>query len=334
MIKHFSVSDTSQLQIHIHILGYYPIGESILVIIIDKSTQIVYSSILIDCFEQRDKNMIIPILDSYNLRKRKLDFIFWTHPDYDHSVGFGKIVKEYLSMDTAIIMPDGFFVELFKMRKLQTINSWIAVKMNSFRAKMHNVEYVNVSNRRAAPPIYGNTIFSDGYHEDIDFRIEVLTPFAGHVFSKMEANKKHKGNDISLSLMIRFGNQNFYFGGDCENEAINMIERQRLENVVFIKIPHHSSTTSSVLPQILTSLKNEGKLFDTTSVSTSYKKGKSNLPDYSILKKYQSISSEILLTENEDHFNKYGVCKCVYNIRPSFVEQPILLGDATKWYKR
>lgn len=334
MTKYYCVPDTSQLQIHIHILGYYPIGESMLAIIIDKSTQTVYRSILIDSFEQGDTNLIIPILDRYNLKNRKLDFIFWTHPDYDHSVGFGRIVQDYLSKDTTIILPDGFFSELFRIRNIKSISSWIAVKMNSFRSKMHNVEYVNVSNRRAAPMIYGNTIFSDGFREDINFMIEILTPFAGHVFSKIEANKRHKGNDISLSLMLRFGNQNFYFGGDSENEAINMIQRQKFENVVFIKIPHHSSTTSSDLPKILTLLKNEGKIAETTSVSTSFRKGKSKLPDLSVLEEYQPISSEILLTGNNIHTNKYGVWMCAYNIRPSVAEKTLSQGDASVWYSR
>ena len=79
---------------------------------------------------------------------------------------------------------------------------------------------------------------------------------------------------------------------------------------------------------------NEGKIAETTSVSTSFRKGKSKLPDLSVLEEYQPISSEILLTENDIHTNKYGVWMCAYNIRPSVAEKTLSQGDASVWYSR
>lgn len=326
------VKDISKLQLHIYVLGYYPMGESILAVVWDDVENIVRKSILIDCFEHNGFNQLDPVFKQYKIDKNKLDYIIWTHPDYDHSVGFSSIISKYSSKKTVFLLPDGFYKFILRPASLKIFNSLKTV-FKAYLSFKNNIELVNTSNKRKNPIIYGSTEYTDGYHDNLEFEIEILTPFANQVFSKTQMNKTSKPNDISISLMIRFGKQNFYFGGDTEDPAINMIEEERMHNIIFIKIPHHSSNTSKVFPARLDLIKEKGNMTEAISVSTSFISTKTQLPDFNILNKYRSFSSKILITDNiEQRTNKYGMWKFVYNIRPQNIEQPIPYGDTYEYH--
>ena len=227
-------------------------------------------------------------------------------------------------------MPDGCSKSILSFFRGGIFKSWISFTIRQLKGT--DVERVNSSNKRKYPTIYGGTKYSDGVNDDIEFNFEILTPFANQVFRKFEINKNHKRNDISISLMIRFGNQNFYFGGDSENAAIDMIEQQKLHNIIFIKIPHHASTTSTHLPLKLYDIKNGGMMGEAISISTSFKRGRSNLPDNRVLDMYKPFSSKILLTEKLPHKDNYGIWKFVYNIKPLQIINPEPYGDASSYF--
>lgn len=71
-MDHLYVKDISRLQLHIYVLGYYPMGESILVIVYDEIEHIARKSLLIDCFENNGINQMESILNEY-----KIDEINW-----------------------------------------------------------------------------------------------------------------------------------------------------------------------------------------------------------------------------------------------------------------
>lgn len=56
--------------------------------------------------------------------------------------------------------------------------------MENIFSNSNNIEFVNTSNKRKNPIIYGATKYIDGYHDDIEFEIEILTPFANQVFPR------------------------------------------------------------------------------------------------------------------------------------------------------
>lgn len=330
---HVSVDDNTRVQLHIHVLGYYPQGESILTVAWDEKNNVVLHSMLIDFFEIDNNNKIKSILNHYHINDTKLDHIVWTHPDKDHSVGLSSIIKNYTSSKTVYLVPDGFTKYYKAFFNSSVLSSWIAMLSNRWRKRSANIERVNYSQRRLTPMIYAPCSFEDGYHDKVEYEVEILTPVAGLVMNQMEANKTHKTNHISISLIIKFGGQSFYFGGDAENPAINKVSKEHFNNVVFVKVPHHGSKTSSSLPRILSSLKTEGLVNQINAVSTSFAEGDISLPNEDILKEYKKCSSSILLTENEGHDNNYGVWFCGYNIRPYKELEPSPLGDASVWYK-
>ena len=53
-----------------------------------------------DCFYLSEVDKIKEILDKNNVEK--LDFICWTHPDFDHSKGLRNVIDEYMSQKTMI----------------------------------------------------------------------------------------------------------------------------------------------------------------------------------------------------------------------------------------
>lgn len=329
-MRHVAVSDLSKLQLLIYVLGYSPMGESMFVVVRDSNNQEVYQSLLIDCFEVNDKNEFEPFFKQFKIDKNKLDFVIWTHPDYDHSVGFCKIIQKYTSKDTLFILPEGFTKNLFLSRKLQTIYSYLSL---IFQRKLR-VERVNSSNKRKYPTVYGDTEYSDGINDCIQFNFEILTPFADQVFYKTELLKRVKMNDISISLILQFGGQNFYFGGDTEDCAIKSINPEKMHNIIFIKIPHHSSKTSIYLPKLLQNNYNEsGNMKECiVSVTTCFKKNKINLPDITVLDEYKKCVGKILKTNCEAGINLYGIWEFEYNIRPQIIKPPIAYGDAVEYY--
>ena len=324
MTQHIYVDDTSKLQLHIYVLGYYPMGESILIIVYDNASHKTYKSILIDSFEVNGINYMDGILNQYNINKTKLDIIVWTHPDKDHSLGFSGIIKNYSSKNTLYLLPDGVSRFILTSCKFEFLKTFIRI------CSKKNIERVNSSNMRKYPTMYGATKFHDGYNDDIEFDIEILTPFASQTFSKLEVNKTHKANDLSISLMVRFGGQNFYFGGDVEDPAIKMIDKERMNNILFVKIPHHGSQTSEYLPILLQPFNNESISKTLTSVTSDFVLNRIKLPNASVINKYIQISNKVLSTSNDSHTNKYGIWELKYNIRPQCIIEPVAHGDASE----
>lgn len=313
---------------HIHVLGYYPEGESILIVLYDDSTQLPLKSILVDSYEVNNHNKIEMVLKRYDLQNRKLDYVIWTHPDRDHSIGFSNIVANYSSNNTLYLLPDGLSV-WGVINDWEKFKSWAAITRSKI-ARKFNVERVNTSNRRTFPIHYG-TVYYDGIY-DVNFSIEILTPFAGQVFRHLEYNKTHKGNHMSISFTIRFGNLGFYFGGDTENMTIEEIDSSRLEDLYFVKIPHHGSDSSDLLPSKLNNQQNEkGPLI--VSVTTGYHKGSSDLPLTSVLDLYKSKSSLILRTDNDNHQNSYGIWSCEFNRDSCKPWSCHCVGDSSIYYQ-
>lgn len=124
-----------------------------------------------------------------------------------------------------------------------------------------------------------------------------MTPLAHKILKKLEANKSIKGNDISISAILRIGKYGFFFGGDAENDELSEISNEYLHNLTFVKIPHHGSPTSDKLPSIISKeVKREAQeMFEATgnykeeklfAVTTSFKYGRANLPEDKVLKLY------------------------------------------------
>jgi beta-lactamase superfamily II metal-dependent hydrolase len=316
----------SNLQLHIYVLGHYPMGESVLLIVYEKNTKKVHKSILIDCFERDDVNVFTSVLDYYNIGGLGLDFVVWTHPDKDHSVGFEHIIGRYTNhKKTLYLLPDGVDREINV--SLESKKAFDAI------AQRHNiVERINTSNRRDYPLVYGKELFVDGYTDSINFEIEVLTPFADRTFNKTECCRGFCINELSISLLVKFGKLNFYFGGDSENPNISLIQEEKLKNLDFIKIPHHGSNSADKLINIIESCNDGVRL--ATSVSTCFVHGRSKLPEMAVLERYKKLSNSIFLTDRDNRTDQYGMWQFVFDVVEQRLYKPKPQGDATTWFIR
>lgn len=328
-MDNIQVKDIWKLQIHIHVLGYYPEGESVLIVLYDNSTKMALKSILVDCYEMNNQNKIEKLLERYDLQKKKLDYVIWTHPDRDHSVGFSNIVANYSSKKTLYLLPEGLSMYSV-INDWEKLKSWKAIITGSKFKRTFNVERVNTSNRRISPIQYGSTYY-DGINDDINFAIEILTPFASQLFRHFECNKTHKGNHMAISFTIRLGRIGFYFGGDVENIAIEEIESNKLEDLYFVKIPHHGSNTSDRLPSKLNSLQDDKEPV-IISVTTGYHKGSSDLPLINVLNLYKNKSSMILKTEDDSHQSSYGIWSCEFDREADSPWRCHCEGDSSVYY--
>ena len=130
---------------------------------------------------------------------------------------------------------------------------------------------------------------------------------------------------------------NFYFGGDVENDAINKIDKYRLANLSYIKIPHHGSNTSNKLPAIIEELKSESEddnSMNVTSVVTGYNIGKSALPQEDVLSMYDNICNVIVKTDSITRQYHYGIHAICYAIMAGAISSSQYIGDTNIWNMR
>lgn len=81
----------NELIIKTYTIGYKPLGESIVILVL--ADKIVKFSAVIDCFENEERNITLDILNENNIEK--VDLICLTHPDKDHCKGLEKILDKY-----------------------------------------------------------------------------------------------------------------------------------------------------------------------------------------------------------------------------------------------
>ena len=106
--ERITIDSNLDIQLHIHVFGFHPQGESILLIIFDASKEQVIRSIAVDCFIEKNKEQIKNTLKQYKISNQNpLNLIIWTHPDYDHSKGMGLLVAEFANKQTILVIPDG-----------------------------------------------------------------------------------------------------------------------------------------------------------------------------------------------------------------------------------
>ena len=335
MAELIPIESVLDLQLHVHVIGYHPEGECILIIIYDAYSNSVKKSILIDCYDKgKDQRQVRKLLKEKGISlENPSNLIIWTHPDSDHSEGIRDIIANYTNEDTIVVIPDGIN-KWTLLLKGQLLN--YNYLLDRFKAKRIKLDRINTSNNRDGIQPYLSCVFDDSGRDPISFYIEVLTPFTNDVFEETELKKIFKKNNVSISAILHFGDLHLYFGGDVEDNAINQVPIYKFKDISFIKIPHHGSNTSTALPQrILTYLEEDEECGQgqITSVSTSCYRGKNSLPKIEVLELYKPISKKICLTDSEEtRVNLYGIWTYEYEIiKNKMIDKKE--GDAMVWYE-
>lgn len=267
-----ALSRRENLRVKIFVIGYPHQGESIVVLLMDCDT-IIYSCV-IDSFRNGSHNETIAILRQMNVDK--LDTLCWSHPDYDHSLGIDTIIKEFCDENTIILVPmfvDGKsndFIEFNAIDK-PIIDNIVEVNRRS------KSTFVYVGTCKYGRNEIVSLMLSD-YPENVPFQIHALSPSTPRLNFKKFDNKKLKKNELSIVLCLTLADNKFLFCSDIEKEYIEHLNVDCLQYPIFLKIPHHSSSTSQRLLDLIS--------FDKEQSYACSTKFKDKLPDMNILNQY------------------------------------------------
>lgn len=309
------MEDCNDLQLHVHTLGYYPIGECILLVIVNKKSGYVYRSHLIDCFKTSQTDELSPLLTHYGIDKKRLDSVIWTHPDADHCEGLETIIDDFCDKDhTNYFIPMG----IDKRQSFSETSQRILEHVLSLnKIKKLSVHIVSGGSKYSQSSIIMRDEFSDGLVDNIKVEAEILTPNADMSFFVTQKDQYTK-NDISISILLTMGQWRLYFGGDATDKQIAITDPNSYKNLDFIKIPHHGSKSSVKLLDFLEeeyedSLQDESlQLCPCQAVCTSWKSAN---PHKDVLDRYIAINKKVYLTDNTCRRTaNYGIWSFMYDI--------------------
>lgn len=185
---------------------------------------------------------------------------------------------------------------------LEEINSYL-------KGRNYNVNSVGVADYQFNR-IY-NRKLKGSLNGEINFCIKALSPNSSLLRRKMISGGIKK-NQLSIALIIELGEFKVFLGGDAEDQNINLFDKDLLEDINIIKIPHHSSKTSKFLPILLTAIsKNKNSTIACTTVSRTHK-----LPNMDIIEEYKTCSKTILSTgscDSKDDTENYGIIEITFS---------------------
>lgn len=303
-----------ELILKIFIIGYNPMGESIVILIL--ADNIVKFSAVIDCFESEEHNLTMEILNEYNIDE--LDLICLTHPHKDHCKGLEKILNK-ANNKTTVLYPSNILINssnydpdvtkvvdkvsyLLTRNKNNTNKPKIKGCVNSYKVPI-KMSFANRNNGDVYP-LEINT------YSPVSEIIE--RPIAKNYIKEVNSYQ-NSYNNFSIMISLALGDFKILLCSDIENPTIDIVQRDLNQSffsntIHILKIPHHSSNTSI---NILNLLKGA---FISNSVTTIY--GSAKLPSKDMLEKYKRKSEKVFCTSSLDNKNKYnyGIIEITTNI--------------------
>lgn len=156
-------------------------------------------------------NFVISAMSSLPARIKSIDFVILTHPDADH-------IEGYLELQKRFDIQNIFINKTFKENALiDQISESLSPNSNVF-----------------------------GLHEFNDFRIDdvyfdILWPEKDFLFGEIEDS-----NDLSISLLLTYGEFSLFLGGDLSKEYEDQIViENNISDVDVLQVGHHGSNTST-----------------------------------------------------------------------------------------
>lgn len=286
-----TISDRRNLIIKVYVIGYPQRGESICILFLDSGydNKVLYS-IVIDCFKYKGINKTIEILDEWGIKKDKdkLDMLVWSHPDYDHTYGIDAVLYNCCDEKTKVILPYDLNGEAWNKIDYNRDDKEIVEKILGLtKRKFLSHETACVPQNLYIP--FENMVFND-LLGDLHADIFAISPHSARINYLLETHSEIHKNDLSIGLCIDVGNEYKYrlvFLSDIENEAIHMLYNKSYEDPVFIKIPHHTSSTSDHYLECISNLDEKPYIACTTTYKTQ------KLPEKDLLAGYISQVQQV-----------------------------------------
>lgn len=286
------------LYIELYLIGYKNIGESV-IFIVYCDNKIVYSGV-VDSYEQ-EINKTVDILNKKNIKK--LDFICWTHPDEDHSIGIDTLLNNYASENTSVFIPECINGEEYDYN--HRVKSTFDILDDILKSRRKSVFKVKSASDYKVLEMFS---FDRGAFGKEEFKIVSIAPNST-ILRKNNFNTTFKKNDYSIGLLITLGKFTMLLSGDIENRTIENMECYYIPDIIdYIKTPHHTSDTSDKLLNYLNDNSCE------IACTTVYRKGKINLPNDHVIDLYKSKAKNFYCAgdKSKDLKAEYGsiLMKC------------------------
>ena len=326
---------TENDEIRIQIIGYKSQGESIVVTIGNQEYGYNKFAGIIDCFKVGRNFITKKILKENNIKK--LDFICWTHPDWDHTYGLSEL-ESYIGENTRFALPQGttdrqleeilnekqkvtkytkeygkIFSMIKKIKKCNIVHANHSSTLYTFRMlcceksfKFHMCSFAPISSIVTELSNQGIIKLYQHVKGDEDFSVEDLM------------NKKN--NLYSMGIRITLTDEQsketlaFCMCGDLDNMTIEAMDGSKAKgymgNNTIFKIPHHSSKNANLIIS-------KGYISRAEyAVTTGYKMGRNDLPDKEVLKQYKRIIRPTGKVIRTDYIKEdtYGIAEFRYNI--------------------
>lgn len=316
-----------KLEFEINLIGYKHKGESI-IFFLRTDGKIVYSGI-VDCYEDEAKNEAIELLKKENISY--VNFICWTHPHDDHSVGLEKILSDYCNEQTSCWIPPFVSKDIKDCSSTaKNIYKKIFEILESKKRKKMVIREASDSKTLEKFKCIGNCSINP-----YSFEIKSFAPDT-NILQKFKIQERFKmENEYSVGLIINIGHFIIILGGDVENRTINSIPDYNLyvEELDYLKIPHHSSESAM---NLVDRFKHLGISSPSVATTTVYRSN--GLPKETVLKKYirwgnnMEIYSTGDVCDEKNDEDRIGIIRTSFDILEN-KEIPIetyLIGNAVK----
>lgn len=340
MIERDDIFINDDDKIEIYVVGYKKRGESIIISIGDKFIGV------IDCYRKRNLFLTKEILQS---KGRSVDFLCWTHSDWDHSFGLSEL-NEFFDEHTHFIVPSGFqakefrsFLESDKNRNYQyeeyskILNMLDQVDYERYHTANQDSYYYTFSLKKKG---------SGNENDEYEVKIYAFSPISkkvkehncNHIQSIYDKDKHWyvnmnvDNNLFSIGLMVvvkcKATTHRICMTGDLNNETILAMGQKRREDLflknTFLKIPHHGSENSNEI----FNLGEKKKMQFNYSACTSFKSRGGTLPLDTMIEEYKKCG--IVHKTNVKDLYGYGVIKYEIPIIGDDEIKVSLRGDAAQ----
>lgn len=314
-----SILYSKTLILEVYLIGYSNQGESI-VFLLKADGHVAYAGV-VDCYECHSINKTIDILNTEGVEK--IDFLCWTHPHDDHTVGLNRILESFCDDRTKIWITD-IYPKSYDHYSQESIKLYESIKK---RIKERNSKVKIATDNKLLAKFRCHGL------QTYQFEIWSFAPNSTILTERKEFSQSEKGNPYSVGLSIFAGRYNIMLGGDIENPTIDRFEEEYFDSPIdYIKIPHHGSPSGDKLPEIIGLFGLKPPNIATSTVYTRHK-----LPEEDVLKKYQSWGTrEIYITHGLDRFvnkEKYGIVLTSFDIleEREYPIETILLGNSISY---
>lgn len=298
------------LDFEINLIGYKGKGESI-VFFLKADGKAVYTG-LVDCYEEESENAALQLLEKE--RVSVFDFVCWTHPHDDHTLGLDKILQEHCNENTFFWMPPITTTDMenYCQSAQKTYIDLFKIIESRKRKKMHI--YTASDSKKLEKFVCSGNASTNSYI----FEIWSFAPDTNFLLKNQIKGNMDMENLYSIGLVVNIGHFYIVLAGDVENYTLKSIPELNFDlqdRVDYVKIPHHASKSASFLVDRFNDM---GVSAPSVATTTLFRGNK--LPDKDVLKKYFLWGKNIEIYStgniNNPHEDKsvFGIIRTSFDI--------------------